>query len=76
MSDDFKLEEDPIQIKRNVLPIHTIIQFLLKENDWKKDKALYIQKIQLLEMQLEDYKEREENHRKLNDTITSAINDA
>lgn len=33
----------------------------MKENEWKKDKALYEQKIQLLEMQLEDYKTREMN---------------
>ncbi|CAD8098130.1 unnamed protein product [Paramecium sonneborni] len=57
-------QEDCIQLKKN---------FLIKENEWKKDKALYEQKIQLLELQLEDYKLREINQKKLNDTITQAI---
>ncbi|CAD8157400.1 unnamed protein product [Paramecium octaurelia] len=57
-------QEDCIQLKKN---------FLIKEHEWKKDKALYEQKIQLLELQLEDYKTREINQKKLNDTITQAI---
>ncbi|CAD8113927.1 unnamed protein product [Paramecium sonneborni] len=47
-----------------------------KENEWKKDKAVLEQKNQLLELQLEDYKLRETNQRKLNDTISQAINDS
>ncbi|CAK91848.1 unnamed protein product (macronuclear) [Paramecium tetraurelia] len=50
--------------------------FITKENEWKKDKAVLEQKTQLLELQLEDYKLRETNQRKLNDTITQAINDS
>ncbi|CAD8125670.1 unnamed protein product [Paramecium sonneborni] len=46
-----------------------------KENEWKKDKAVLEQKIQLLELQLDDYKSREFNYKKLNETITQAIND-
>ncbi|CAD8078259.1 unnamed protein product [Paramecium primaurelia] len=57
-------QEDCIQLKKN---------FLIKEHEWKKDRALYEQKIQLLELQLEDYKTREINQKKLNDTITQAI---
>ncbi|CAD8106702.1 unnamed protein product [Paramecium primaurelia] len=47
-----------------------------KENEWKKDKAVLEQKTYLLELQLEDYKLRETNQRKLNDTITQAISDS
>ncbi|CAD8202948.1 unnamed protein product [Paramecium pentaurelia] len=47
-----------------------------KENEWKKDKAVLEQKIQLLELQLEDYKSRESNYKKLNETISQAINDS
>ncbi|CAD8206910.1 unnamed protein product [Paramecium pentaurelia] len=47
-----------------------------KENEWKKDKAVLEQKTQLLELQLEDYKLRETNQRKLNDTINQAISDS
>ncbi|CAD8095778.1 unnamed protein product [Paramecium primaurelia] len=50
--------------------------FITKENEWKKDKAVLEQKTQLLELQLEDYKLRETNQRKLNDTISQAINDS
>ncbi|CAK62726.1 unnamed protein product (macronuclear) [Paramecium tetraurelia] len=57
-------QEDYIQLKKN---------YALRENEWKKDKALYEQKIQLLEIQLEDYRTREMNQKKLNDTITQAI---
>ena len=32
-----------------------------KENEWKKDRAVYEQRITLLTMQLEEYKMRELN---------------
>ncbi|CAD8117957.1 unnamed protein product [Paramecium sonneborni] len=50
--------------------------FITKENEWKKDKAVLEQKNHLLELQLEDYKLRETNQKKLNDTITQAISDS
>ncbi|CAD8178972.1 unnamed protein product [Paramecium octaurelia] len=53
----------------------SFMKLIAKENEWKKDKAVLEQKIQLLELQLEDYKSRESNYKKLNETISQAIND-
>lgn len=44
-----------------------------KDNEWKKDKAMQDQKIELYEIQLKELNEREENLRKMNDNLTSAL---
>ncbi|CAD8125331.1 unnamed protein product [Paramecium sonneborni] len=63
---NFFEENDIIKLRKYVIT---------KENEWKKDKAVLEQKIQLLELQLDDYKSREFNYKKLNETITQAINE-
>ncbi len=46
-----------------------------KENQWRKDKAVYEQKIELLEIQIRESKLREENLKNMNENIMSALND-
>lgn len=46
-----------------------------EENEWKKTKAILEQKIDLLKLELEDSKKREENLQRMNETILSSFND-
>lgn len=48
----------------------------LRDNDalYKKEKAILSQKIEFLNLQLKDSQEREENTRKLHETMLSALN--
>ena len=57
------------------LQINFFFQFKLKENNFKKDAALNEQKIELLEIQIKEAKIREENLRKMNDNLTSALSE-
>lgn len=43
-------------------------------NDWKKERAIFEQKNELLTLQVQELKEREENYKKFNDTILNAYN--
>lgn len=52
-----------------------INQFHSKENEWKKEKAIYDQKIELLENQIKEGKSREKNLEKMIENLSSALND-
>jgi hypothetical protein len=47
---------------------------LQKDNEWKKEKALLEQKIELQKLTILELKAREENYKKFNDTILNAYN--
>lgn len=51
------------------------MQLRAQEVDWKKSKAVYEQRIEILELQNREYREREENLKKMNNSIMSAIGD-
>lgn len=46
-----------------------------KESEWKNEKALYEQKIELLEILVKESKIREENLQKMNENLALALND-
>ncbi|KAL4506443.1 hypothetical protein ABPG72_000014 [Tetrahymena utriculariae] len=46
-----------------------------KENEFKKDRAVLEQNIDLLKLQIQEYKKREENLKKMNETIMNSLND-
>lgn len=51
------------------------MKFKQKENLFKKDNALKEQRIELLEIEIKESKEREYNLRKMNDNLASALSD-
>ena len=46
-----------------------------QEAEWKKNKAVLEQRIEILELQNRELKEREENLKKMNNSIFSALKD-
>lgn len=46
-----------------------------QENEFKKDKAVLEQKIELLNLHSLEYQKREENLKKMNETIMNSLND-
>ena len=70
-SDESRTSRSPT---KRVLAAETI-EKQLRENDvsHKKEKALLSQKIEFLSLQLKDSQEREENARKIHDTMISAF---
>lgn len=51
------------------------LKFKAKENNYKKEAALLEQRIELLEIQIKETKIREDNLRKMNDNLTSALSE-
>ena len=47
----------------------------IKENEWIKDKAVLEQKCEILQIKVKESKEREDNLKKMNENIMSALND-
>jgi len=61
-------------------PLETEVKTLRKqirsqESEWKKNKAVLEQRIEILELQNRELKEREENLKKMNNSIFSALKD-
>lgn len=50
-------------------------QYVREENEWKKTKAVLEQKIELLQLEVKESKEREENLERLNETILGTLKD-
>jgi len=46
-----------------------------QDAEWKKNKAVLEQRIEILELQNRELKEREENLKKMNNSIFGALND-
>ncbi len=43
------------------------------ENEWKKEKAILSQKIEIMDLQLQEAKNREQNLKKMNEAFMSSI---
>lgn len=55
-----------------IFNVNILIQMSLSE--WKTEKAILEQRNELLQLQVQELKEREENYKKFNDTILNAYN--
>ena len=62
--------EDTIQIRQ----VPNTSHIGKRENEWKKERAVLSQRIELQEMQIQELKAREENYKRFNDTILNAYN--
>lgn len=76
------LSDDIIALRKQVL--HTSSQQVLtfqisqsraQELEWKKCKAVMEQRIEILELQVKEYQEREENLKQANSSIMSALDE-
>ncbi len=71
-------EEEVFTLRKQVLfpqLLFLILQLRMQEAEWKKNKAVLEQRIEILELQNRDLKEKEESLKKMNNSIVGAFKD-
>lgn len=61
----FSLQDELLKIKK---------ELTAKENEWKREKVMLVQKTEILSMEILELKHRESNLKKVNETMSVALN--